>query len=392
MKVLYITNKPVYPKIDGGTVAMDNFMKCLLYQDIEIKHLLIETSKHSFDIKNYPGEIVEKTKPESIFIQTEVSPWKAFLNYFKKGSFNINRFYSNKMKGLIESTLIAQSFDVVILESLYVMPYIETLRANHSGKIFLRTHNVEFKIWQDLAGNETNPIKKLYLRKLAKDLEAYEKKAVMEVDGIMAISNDDLDVFQAMDDSADAILIPVAIENENNPSVSVENANFFHLGSMNWQPNIEAVNRLIKLFPLIKTQLPDAQLHIAGGNSAVKHNDLTEQGIHFDGFVENINDYARKSGILVTPLISGSGIRIKILEIMALGIPVITTEIGAQGIDYKSSQCLIIANSDSEIIRACVELATKRNKREEIGLNALKYIKENHSIQPISQKIIEFIR
>ena len=93
----------------------------------------------------------------------------------------------------------------------------------------------------------------------------------------------------------------------------------------------------------------------------------------------------------MTPIQSGSGIRIKILEAMAIGIPVITTSIGAQGIDYHSSQCMMIADTDKEFVEGAIRLITDQGLREKIGSNAIDYIRKNHTINDISIKLLEIL-
>jgi glycosyltransferase involved in cell wall biosynthesis len=351
---------------------------------------LINTPKHPFVLENYPYELAQKVKPESVYIDTTVSLKKAIGGLLTKGSYNVNRFYSLEMEKLIAAELTTNNYTTVILESLFVTPYLSVIRKNFSGKVFVRTHNVESIIWDKLADSAKGFARANYLRRLAKDIRAYEVDALNKVDGILALSNMDIEVFKEQGIETRCTLIPVAIE-LSNESANLDANNFFHLGVMNWQPNIEAVKRLVEIFPTIRQQLPDAELHIAGKYAKDVIKDNVKEGIIVDGFVEDPNAYSRETGILVSPILSGSGIRIKLLESMALGIPSVTTTLGAQGIDYINSGCLIVKDNDDEIIKACVQLAKDKNLREEISNNARDYIRKNHNIESISSKIIEFI-
>lgn len=392
MRVLYITNKPIYPTIDGGTVAMENFLECLLKQQVDVKHLFLHTPKHPFQTGAYPSNVHETIQPEGVSINTKITLWGAFYYLFKKGSYNISRFRSSRMTELIKDTLQKDQFDCVLLDSLYMTSYTDAIRSCFNGKIYLRTHNIEHKIWSDLAVNTKNLLKKLYLHKLAYDLKSDEYMAINKMDGIMTLSTKDSAELANWNISIAVKTVPVAIPTDLNKLNSCENTNFFHLGSMNWQPNIEAVQRLVKIFPKIKKELPEAELHIAGSNNVDSVKASIENGIFIDGYVADLSEYCKKIGILVSPIQSGSGIRIKILEMMAIGIPVITTDIGAQGIDHKTSDCIVIANTETEIVQACIELATDDTKRNEIALNGMHYIRKNHNIDTISKEIIEFIR
>lgn len=385
MRILYISHKPIYPKIDGGCVAMANFLDLLLTNNYDVKHLTIETSKHPFNLSQYPSEIASRINPESIKINTDINIGKALLYLFKNGSYNVDRFHSNEMETKIANTLKSNDFDAVILESLYSTPYLKAIKNNFNGKIYLRSHNIEFKIWEDLKNNTENWLKKVYLNKLLKDLKKYETSVIEILDGIITISQDDADFYKNIT-STPVETISLALNFENKVSNDYSASNFFHLGGINWKPNKEAAERLIKLFPSIKNNIPTSELHIIGNdteNLVIENNNQ----IFLDGFVENLENHCLSIGVLVTPIISGSGIRIKILEMMALGIPVITTTKGAQGIDYKNHNCLIIANSDDEIINACKEISTNKTLRMQTGMEALSYISQYHSITTNSAKL-----
>jgi len=388
VKVLYITNKPIYPKIDGGCVAMDNFLNCLLNTKIIVKHICISTNKHPFKQNAYPAK--QQLTIHNHFIDTDITSYRGFINLFKSGSYNVNRFHCKNLQATIKQEVEHSKYDCVILESLFTTTYIEAIRSKTSIPIFVRTHNLEHKIATDLAKNSTG-IKKVYLSKLAKDLKTYEISALKKIDGILSISKADTEQIEALEINTPIKTIGVAI-----PIPDIQNnydANgIFHLGAMNWQPNIEAVKRLVDIFPEIIKSTPRCKLHIAGSSDSDYIKPQTKKQIYFDGFVDNIQTYALKKGILVSPIISGSGIRIKILEMMAIGIPIITTKLGASGINYTDSNCLIIANKNTDIIAATLELIQNKDSRKKIGQNAIAYIRKNHNIEDISSEIIEFIK
>lgn len=386
MKILYVSHKPIYPKIDGGCVAMANFLNLLLANKHKVKHLTIETNKHPFKLSNYPEEVALKTKPEAVKIDTDITITKAFLYLFKNGSYNVQRFYSVAMASKIKEVLKSSSFDIVILESLFSTPYLSEIKQNFQGNIFLRSHNVEFKIWEDIKNSTNNWFKKRYINKLFKDIKEYEVDVLSKVDGILTISNEDNECFKRLT-SNPITTISLSLNVNENLENDYTASNFFHLGGIDWKPNKEAVERLIKLFTSIKKKLPKAELHIIGkGTEELEVN--SDSSIVLEGFVDEFENHCISKGILVTPIVSGSGIRIKILEMMALGVPVITTSKGAQGIDQNY---LTIANSDNEIITACIQLSSNKNLRIEMGLKAKSYISQYHSISNCSEKLNTFL-
>ena len=388
MKILYITNKPIYPKIDGGCVAMENLLKNLLYQNCNIIHIAISTQKHPFLKSNYPKSIADKISYSSVKIDTRIKPFNALTSLIRKESYHINRFHSKVLIQRIKDCINKEPIDCIILDSLYSTAHLDELKNIFPGKIFIRSHNVESEIWSDLTQNERNPLKKILLNKLAKDLKKYEIKTLNKADGIISISKDDLSIFERQGVTTKKITLPVSIP-INNTHNDYSSNELFHIGAMNWKPNEEAVHRLIRLFPKISLQTR-TKLHLAG--SHFPKNMKSSEEIKINGFVEDIYMFAINCGILVTPIISGSGVRIKILEMMSIGIPIITTKKGASGIDYKDKNCIIIADTDEEIISQSLFLIKNKERRMEIGKNSRSYIQQNHSIEKISQELIEFIK
>lgn len=389
MRILYISHKPIFPKIDGGCVAMANFLELLLANNHVVKHLTIETHKHPFKISNYPSDITAKILPEAIRIDTDVKFSKALPYLFKNGSYNVQRFHARAMEVKIVETLNSTEFDVVILESLFSTPYLKVIQSNFHGKVYLRSHNIEFKIWEDIKNNSSNPLKKVYLNKLFKDIKKYEIETLSNIDGILTISEADANFYRSLS-TIPIETISLALSNNQTLENDFSGTDIFHLGGMNWEPNKEAVKRLIRLFPSIKESVSTLKLHIIGKGTD-RLAEKCDDSILFEGFVDHIDTHCTEIGILVTPIVSGSGIRIKILEMMALGIPVITTTKGAQGIDVTNHKCLVIADSDDEIIAACIHLVLNKNERMELGAKAKSYISKFHSISISSEKLNAFL-
>lgn len=388
MKILYLSHKPIYPKVDGGCVAMANFMDLMLKNGCEIKHLTIETNKHPFKLSSYPEEITSKVSPEAIKIDTDVKISKALPYLFKSGSYNIDRFYSKSMKDKIIETLSANQFDFIVLESLFSTPYLKTIKNHFKGKVILRSHNVEYKIWEDLSANTSAGLKRKYLKQLTKDIKTYEMSILNQLDGILTITEEDAEFYRKNTSTA-VETIPFALKVNDSIQNDYSGVDYFHLGGMDWEPNKESVERLFRLFPEIQKNHSEAKLHVIG--KGTEKLNVNNSSIVLEGFVEKLEQHCISIGTLVTPIVSGSGVRIKILEMMSLGIPVITTDKGAQGIDYKNHNCLIIANTDKALLDACIKISSNKNLRKEIGINAKSYISEHHSFSNISEKLNKFL-
>jgi hypothetical protein len=269
MRVLQICHKPPLPTIDGGCIAINNISKGLISELGSIKVLTINTLKHPFDLKNFEKNYIKNSKIESTFVDTKLNIVDAFSNLVTYDSYNISRFFSPDFNALIIKTLKSESFDIVLLESLFTTPYIETVRNYSTSKIILRSHNLEYIIWQRLSRESVNPAKKIYLKLLSRQLKNYELNILKKIDGIATISNQDKNKYLELKCPVEIVTIPFGIEtknyNNNNKNREDGKLKFFHLGAMDWKPNLEAVGWLLdEIWPKIQKKIPNAELHLAG--------------------------------------------------------------------------------------------------------------------------------
>lgn len=392
MKVLHITNKPIYPIVDGGCMAMNALLKSLLNLGFEVKNVCLSTEKHPFNREAYPEKLQQICRPESVEIDTRVRAKSAFFSLFRSDSYNVSRFYNPQFAALIENELKHNNSGLVILESLYVLPYLSIIRKNFNGKIILRAHNVEHLLWERLASNETHFLKRPFLKKLAADLKKYEIQQLQKVDGIATVSEADKNYFSEKGIRTPMQWIPVSLDFKKYHDFSLAKDQFFFLGAMNWKPNQEAVERLTKtIFPAISKINPRATLHLAG--SFMEEFDLPEklENMQIHGHVSNVGDFMRAHGILIVPLISGSGIRIKILEAMSLGIPVISSSIGFEGIPVQHNVHACIADSDEAFVEIAQKLMEMPELAHQIGQAGKKLVEQTYDSTVISKQILEFI-
>ena len=368
-------------------MASAAFLRNLMDAGCEVHYAMIGTEKHPFDPNAFPTEIRQKVALESRPIDTNIKPLKALQYLFKKGSYNVERFYSDDFAELLKKNLNQHKYDAVIFDNVFSARYLD-IYLNSGVKTFVRTHNVEFEVWQTQAEATSNPIRKWYLKKLAKDLEIFETNVLNKVDGVLSISGDDTIKFKDSGVKTKIQTIPVSLEMPEYEH-NYGNSGIFHLGAMNWQPNVEAVNKVIGLIPELRNTDPNLEFTIAGLQSEVYVSNDPANGIHVKGFVPDLEAFLSTQGILVSPILSGSGVRIKILEMMAYGIPVITSSRGAMGLEDTSG--IVIADSDEAIKNAVYELRSDENKRKTLGHQAKSIVTLYHNPKSISEKILEFI-
>ncbi|MBC8266777.1 MAG: glycosyltransferase family 4 protein [Flavobacteriales bacterium] len=389
MRILQICIKPPFPEKDGYALAVNHISNALLQKGHDLKVIAISTPKHIAE--EVPAQYLSKINYEDIFIDTNVKILPAFLNLFSKSSYNTNRFYSSNFANKLKIILKGNSFDIVLLEGLFVCPYYDIIKKNSKAKIILRAHNIESDIWKGLAKQTTIFLKKWYLNLLQKKLYHYEKEIVTKMDGIICISDKDAN-WMKKQTSKKIITIPFAIDTENQANTSVEKNTIFHIGSMDWMPNIEGVKWFLeKVFPIINQKNENLILHLAGRNMPKFFYDYSTKNIIVHGEVNNAKEFMEKHHLMIVPLWSGSGIRIKILEAMAVGKIIISTSIGADGINYKDKKNILIANTQEDFANKIIWCFENPIESKNIGENAKKNIQENYSLLKITEELNTYL-
>ncbi len=394
MKVLQLCNKPPFPSKDGGCIAMKNIAVGLLSKNIDLKLLTIETQKHPFILDAFPKNFIHKTQIESVFVDTRVNVVDAFSALVTSDSYNVSRFFSADFDKKLKEILEEEHFDVVHLESLFLTPYIGTIRKYSKAKLVLRSHNLEHLIWERLANLEKNKAKKIYLKHLSKKLKKYEKGVLCEVDAIATISSEDTKRFNSFDCEKPLKTIPFGIDLENYSKVEAKygsglNLKLFHIGSMDWMPNTEAVNWFLDD---VFSELSEVELHLAGKNMPTYMMQNDHKNLFVSGEVESAIDFMAKFDVMIVPLLSGSGMRIKIIEAMALGKTVVTTSIGIEGINAEDGTEVLIANTTKEFVQQINKLKKNPKLVASIGQNARQFIERNHSNSNIIDRLIDLYK
>ena len=391
MKFLQICQKPPLPLTDGGCIAFHALTTGLLHAGHSVKVFTLFTDKHDFMPETMPEDYIQKTDIEGVYVDTNMNLVDVYCNFMTRDPYNLSRFFSVDVDIRLTRLLQKEKYDCIILESIFTTPYLPTIRRNVNTKVILRSHNIEHQIWNKLAVGEKNYFKRIYLSYLSKKLYKAEIEAWRSVDGIACISYDDLQFTRALSQKP-SYLLPVAMPIQEPVRMHGNKLKVYHIGSMDWMPNIEAINGFIETtLPSVLQAFPKFEFHIAGRKMPATLHDKKIPGIVSWGEVESAEAFAKNFQIMLVPLQSGSGIRIKILEAFAMGIAVISTELGIRGIDVDDRKEYYRAESPSEWIEALRALQDPQ-ERERIGRNAQQFMEESYSNSKIVQPLIQFIK
>jgi len=397
MKILILHNKLPYPPKDGGSIAVLELALELSEQQHQVSLLCINTKKHFFPVEKIPQEIKNKINIHTINVNTDIKLRKLITNFlFSKKPYHQIRFYSERFKNELLNLLKNNSFDFILLDGLYVTPYIYDIKNNFNNLTVYRAHNIESLIWQRLANNEKNIFKKIYLKSLSKRLKNLEKKIINEVDVVLTLTEYDKSLLEKFDCKRPIFVSPAGL-NLNNYVLTDEKVDFpsvFFIGALDWIPNQEGLIWFLdNVWNKIINKHPEIKLDIAGRNAPLWLQNILKDrpSIIFHGEIDNAKEFMRKKAIMIVPLFSGSGMRIKILEGMALGKTIISTSIGAEGIPVENNKNIIIANTADEFVFYITKLIENKAIYDNISKQAREFIYKNFNISFIVKNTLNFI-
>lgn len=395
MRILQISNKMPYPAKDGGSIATFSMARAFAGLGHDVTILAMNTSKHYFDPKDIPHEIRQKIRFITVDINTAICAFAALKNLLASDlPYNAQRFITDEFSGRLQRLLKEESFDVIQLEGLYVAPYINEIRAAGKTLVAMRAHNVEHEIWNRTL-KQSRFLKKKYIKILADRIKRMEEKYLNSYDVLIPITDRDAGKFREMGCQIPIFTAPTGIFTCELCSgrSDIEFPSVFHIGALDWSPNQEGLFWFLdKVWSKLHKAHPDLRFYIAGRNAPPRISSLSLPGVVFLGEVDDAYEFMRSKAIMVVPLLSGSGMRIKIIEGMALGKTIVSTTIGSEGIATTHGENLLIANDPENFVREIDDLLQNFDKFDRIGRNAVEYVNKNYDNLVITRSLLEFYK
>lgn len=391
MRVLVLSNRIPYPTKDGGAIAMYNMLKSIRSFCDDLTLFALNTKKHFQSETQISNAFQSICKVRAPYIDTDVRIFDALVNLFTRKSYNIERFYKDSVNEQLISLLKSEKFDVIQFETLFTCEYIHTVKKYSNAKLIYRPHNVESQIWFRLA-EKASGFKKIYLKLLAKRIQNYELEVPKYFDFIFPITEIDEKYFNKQFPKVPTQVIPVAlsIEPPQNVNITTESNSIFHIGSLDWLPNQEAVVWFVEnVIQLLKQNSWNHKFYIAGKNTPDKIFKLENENVKVLGEVDDAKTFMLSKDIMVVPLFSGGGMRVKIIEGLSLGKVIISSNVGVEGIPCKHMHDIIIANNAEEFKNAILWCERNPAELSKISENA-RLLASKYNIENIGNSILPF--
>ena len=387
MNILILSHKPPYPIIDGGCHAMDRFVRGLLisFPKATIDYLCISTQKHPFKAESIPEDLKTRIEFKRVVISTRLNPISAFLHVLSNKSYQLSRFKQREVLNHISSIVKNKDLDFLFFESLFCGAYMNEIKKLTEATRVYRAHNVEHLIWEKLSDNARNPFKKWYFKHLSQTLKSFELDFLSKNHHVLSIAPSDVQYFKAQK-LKNVSYIPVSMT--TSPIKETKAKSICFLGAYNWLPNKEGILWFnTEVLPSLLKQTPELTLHVAGSFSEQIEVLKKTEAIEMHGFVPSSKDFISNHGLFVAPILSGSGVKMKVLEAMSLGVPCILSAHAADGLALP--EIIPICQNNKDFITQVSLLLHNEALAKEIGLAGQEYIKHNYSSELVSNEIID---
>ena len=300
------------------------------------------------------------------------------------------------------SAISHQPFDVVHADQLWMAQYALLARNPQSEirnpKLILDQHNAVFQIPRRLAQHEPNPLKRLLLALEWRKLARYEARVCSQFDHVVWVTEEDRQaVMGQIRNPQSAIrnpVIPICIDPScfNVVDVSAEVHGILSLGGLHWPPNAEGVRWFTRqVWPKVQASVPNATLTIIGKNppKEIRNPKSEIRNLTVTGYVEDLRPFVAGSAVLIVPLHAAGGMRVKILEAWARGLPIVSTTIGAEGLKVRPGENILIADTPERFAQAVIRLLRDPAYRRQLAVAGRQWVEQHYNWRTVYPKFDE---
>jgi len=395
VRILWLKTELLHPVDKGGKIRTYHMLKELKRAGHQITYLTLDDGAGAKDAREkateYCDELVvvphrTRAKFSAGFYAELASNLVSPLPYFMK------KYESAAMRREIAERTKREAFDVLVCD--FLQPSIN-VPASVSCATVLFQHNVEAMIWKRHYEVQANPLKKTYLRGQWRKSRAYERTACNRFDAVIAVSAEDRETMRREYGVERIWDVPTGVDTDFfRPRADARQKphNLVFTGSMDWLPNEDAIQYFTKeILPLIKKRVPDTTLTVVGRNP---YQSLIELGkrdasVIVTGRVEDVRPYMEEAGAYIVPIRIGGGTRLKIYEAMAMGKPIISTTVGAEGLPVRDGEELLLADTPEAFADAVVRVITDEKIAHELGARATRVVREQFGWNKVSTSFAE---
>ena len=371
MRILFLSQLIPYPADAGPKVRSYHLIQYLAQRGHEITLVAFRrSSDRAEDIEHMLRYCTAvHTAP---MIRSRVRDlWHMGRSFMSRSPFLIARDHVPAMHSKIGALLTSGHFDAIHVDQLWMAQYALAAGNNGNGAgqrplLVLDQHNAVFVIAQRLAESSENQLLKEMFRRESALLERYEQEVCARFDRVVWVTSED----RAALGADGGLTIPICINPDEKTVVqrAPDACRVTFLGGLHWPPNADGVRWFVsQVWPRVVDLVPDARLTVIGKDPPAELDPATVPQLEAPGFVRDLQPYLSETAVFIVPLHAGGGMRVKILDAWAWGLPVVSTTIGAEGLAGRDGENLLLADTEAEFAAATVRLLRDADLRQRLA-------------------------
>lgn len=387
MNILFLTQVLPYP-IDAGP-------KVRVYYNLRYLAKKHSVTLLSFIRESDTSEAINHLKSICHRVETVPMPrsrirdsWAMLISIITGQPFLMTRDEIPQMDRTIRKMMQEERYDAIHADQLWMAPYAlkgrnQAIKFGYHPRINLDQHNAVHLIPKRMAATSNNRFLRNWLEREAKLMAQYEIKTCQKFDHVVWVTREDFTAVTSLQHLSDKegrqpadnrllqdySIIPICIDADGISPIHKKPGlkTMLFVGGMHWPPNSDAVSWFGKeVYPLIKAKCPDAGFTAVGKQPPEALATMGNQ-VFASGYVKNLDDYWASATVFVVPLRAGGGMRVKILDAWARGIPVVSTTIGAEGITYQPGKDILISDNAEGFAQAVTNILSDEDLSRELS-------------------------
>lgn len=392
MRILFLQKRLLFPHNTGGKIRTLNVLRHLAerHQITYVCNVQRSESQYAEQMKSLGTRLITVPWQEASRRSIKFAAFALRNLLYSRYPLNVDKDFDPRLRKLVENEVESGNYDLLVCD------FVQTSRNCIQIEIpkLLFQHNVEAEIFERLAKRNCGLFGR-YLSAQACRMRQFESEAGRDFDGVVAVSRRDSERFQSDYGWNHVGVIDTAVDtdyfrrvNDIRQRTSMQRSGIVFVGSMDWPPNVDGVAHFVKyIWPRIRDACNDATFTIVGRNppASILRLQNTDK-ISVTGTVDDTRPFLSNSAVSIVPLYSGGGTRLKIFEYMAMECPVVSTTLGAEGLDVRDGQHLLIRDDDIAFADAISELINNPERRKSLSRRAHALVKTRYSAEKVAMQ------
>lgn len=381
LRILQICPRIPYPLHDGRALSIFNITKHLALRGHRV-HMA------TFDIGETPTFDELRQYCELTTLPHDLkNRWQgALLNLPSRVPYNMAKYRAPEMFRKLEEIVVRDQFDVVHVDHVHMAIYGAFLKEKFGVPIVIREHNFEATIMARFAENQKNLVLRAYAHLQYRRLLRYEADMCSRFDRCVMITAEDERRLLSVSPQARTTVIPAGVQLPVLPDRAAETPhNILFLASLDWRPNVEGFLWFYQqILPMVLQQEPKAKVTVVGKGAAPELEQLSHPNVNFVGFAHDLSEYFARAQVCIVPLLTGGGMRLKILEMFAHGKCVVATPVGCEGIAVQDGRELLVAERAETFAQQVLRALQTPGLRASLGANARTLVETRYDWRQIA--------